>query len=144
MKFKQEIEINKPREKVIAYFDNPENLKKWMKGLISIEPISGEPKQEGAKSLLKFKMGKREMNMTETILVHNLPDEYTLSYEAKGVHNIVKNRFVKLSDNKTKYIVENEFQFKGFMKIIGTFMPGSFKKQSLKYLQGFKNFAEKN
>jgi hypothetical protein len=87
-------------------------------------------------------MGNRIVEMTETILVRNLPDEFTGSYEAKGVYNIVKNRFQKITDDKTKYITEQEFQFKGFMKCIAFLMPGAFKKQSVKYLNSFKNFAE--
>ena len=38
--------------------------------------------------------------------------------------------------------MENEFQFKGFMKLIGFFMPGAFEKQSFKYMKDFKAFAE--
>ena len=47
-----------------------------------------------------------------------------------------------MGPNRTKYISEQEFQFKGFMKVIGFIMPGAFKKQSMKYLEAFKNFAE--
>ena len=143
MKYTNEIEINKPVEKVVELFDNPENMKKWMDGLQSFEPISGKPGQVGAKSRLKFKMGKREIEMIETITVRNLPVEFSGTYEAKGVFNVVKNRFVVLPGNRTKYVSECEFQFKGFMKIIGALMPGVFKKQSMKYLTSFKNFAEK-
>jgi uncharacterized membrane protein len=142
MKYTNEIEIKKPIEKVIELFDNADNLKKWMEGLQSYEHISGTAGQPGAKSRLFFKMGKREIEMIETITVKNLPDEFTGTYEAKGVFNIVKNKFEKLSDTKTKYITENEFQFSGFMKIIGFLMPGAFKKQSFKYLKLFKEFAE--
>jgi hypothetical protein len=142
MKYTTEIEINQPIDKVIALFDNPENMSKWMQGLQSFEHLSGTPGQVGAKSLLRFKMGKRDLEMIETITVRNLPDEFSGNYEAKGVFNIVKNKFVKLSDNSTKYITENEFQMKGFMKLIGFLMPGAFKKQSYKYLLDFKNFAE--
>ncbi|HNO23193.1 MAG TPA: hypothetical protein PKK94_09455, partial [Leptospiraceae bacterium] len=78
-----------------------------------------------------------------TVTVRNLPDEFSGTYEVKNVFNIVKNRFIALSENKTKYISESEFQFKGFMRIIAFFMPGAFKKQSQKYLQLFKEFAEK-
>ena len=39
---------------------------------------------------------------------------------------------------------EQEFQFKGFMKIVAFIMQGAFKKQSLKYMTAFKTFAEKN
>jgi hypothetical protein len=142
MKYTMDIEIEKSVDEVIALFDNPENMNKWMEGLQSFEPLSGTPGQPGAKSRLKFKMGKREVEMIETITVRNLPDEFTGTYEAKGVFNIVKNKFVKVTDTKTKYITEQEFHFKGFMKLIAFLMPGAFKKQSLKYLKDFKEFAE--
>jgi uncharacterized membrane protein len=142
MKYSSEIEINRPIDRVIELFDNPDNMGKWMEGLQSFEPISGTPGQPDAKSRLKFKMGKREIEMIETITSRNLPDEFSGTYEAKGVYNIIKNRFVKLSDTKTKYITENEFRFNGFMKLIAFLMPGAFKKQSDKYLTDFKTFVE--
>ncbi|OFY87916.1 MAG: hypothetical protein A3F72_09130 [Bacteroidetes bacterium RIFCSPLOWO2_12_FULL_35_15] len=143
MKYKSEIEINKPLDKVIELFDNPDNMKKWMEGLQSFEAISGKPGEVGSKSRLKFKMGKREIEMIETVTVRNLPEEFSGTYEAQGVFNIVKNKFIPLTENRTKYISEQEFQFNGFMKIIGFLMPGMFKKQSMKYLIDFKNFVEK-
>lgn len=142
MKYSCEIEINQPREKVIELFDNPNNMGKWMEGLQSFEHISGTPGQPGAKSRLRFKIGKRDMEMIETVLVRNLPDEFSGSYEARGTLNLVTNRFVKISDQKTKYINEQDFQFKGIMKIIAWLMSGAFKKQSMKYLVAFKKFAE--
>lgn len=83
------------------------------------------------------------MEMVETITVRNLPDEFSGTYEAKGAFNIVKNKFFPLPVHRTLYVNEQEFQFKGFMKIMGFLMPGMFKKQSMKYLTAFKNFAEK-
>jgi hypothetical protein len=142
MKYKSEIDINLPIARVIELFDNPDNMKKWMKGLQSFEHISGTPGQPGAKSKLKFKIGKREIEMIETITVRNLPDEFTGTYEAKGVFNIVKNYFVDLGNGKTKYMNENEFRFKGVMKFFALIMPGAFKKETLKQLTNFKNFAE--
>lgn len=145
MKYTNEVEINKPLEEVIRLFDNPDNLSKWMEGLQSFEHISGTPGQPGAKSKLKFKVGKREMVLIETVTVRNLPKEFTGTYESensKGALNIVRNEFVKLSPAKTKYISESEFQYKGFMAIIAVLMKGAFKKQSLKYITNFKNFAE--
>jgi uncharacterized membrane protein len=144
MKFTAEIEIYKPIDKVIELFDNADNMSKWMHGLQSFEHISGTPGQPGAKSKLKFVIGKREIEMIETITVRNLPDEFTGTYETKGVFNIVKNKFVKLSDDKTAYITENEFQFNGFMKIIAFFMPRAFEKQSMNFLYNFKKFVESN
>lgn len=143
MKYTCEVEINQPVNKVIALFDNPENLKKWMDGLQSFEHLSGEPGQPGAKSRLKFKMGKREMEMIETVTVRNLPEEFSGTYEMNGTSNTIKNKFIPISDNRTKYITENEFQFHNLMmKILAFLMPGMFKKQSMKYLESFRKFAE--
>lgn len=144
MKFSSEIEINLPVNKVIELFDDPENLKHWQPGLKSFENISGTPGQPGAKSRLLFQMGNREIEMIETVTVRNLPQEFSGTYEAQGVFNIVKNYFVPIDENRTKYISEQEFQFKGMMKIMGWLMPGMFKKQSQSFLENFKNFAEKS
>jgi uncharacterized membrane protein len=144
MKYSVLITIDKPVNEVVALFDNVDNMKKWMNGLESFEPLDGTPGEVGAKSRLRFKMGKREIEMIETITAKNLPEEFTGTYEAKGVFNIVRNSFEPLPGNKTKYTTEQEFQFKGFMKLMGLLMPGAFKKQSMKYLQDFKAFAESN
>lgn len=113
-----------------------------MRGLISHDTISGEPGHEGARMNMKFKMGKREMDMVETIIKRNFPEEFHATYDAKGVHNIQKNYF-KDEGGKTRWISESEFQFSKFgMKLMGFLMPGAFKKQSMKYAQDFKNFAE--
>ena len=82
------------------------------------------------------------MELIETITKRDLPDEFSGTYEANGVFNIQSNRFIAVDDKTTKYISETEFQFKGFMKILGLLMPGAFKKQSMKYLLDFKKFAE--
>jgi hypothetical protein len=142
MKFSLSIEINLPREKVIELFDNPDNMKHWQPGLVSFENISGIPGEVGAKSRLKYRMGKRDVELIETITNRNLPDEFSGTYEAKGVWNEVKNYFNEISRDKTEWISESEFKFSGFMKIMGLVMPGAFKKESNKYLKLFKEFAE--
>ncbi|MGX7667406.1 SRPBCC family protein [Flavobacterium pedocola] len=144
MKYNCEVEINQPVNRVIELFDNADNLTKWMEGLESFEPLSGTPGQPGAKSLLKFKMGKRRMEMTETVTVRNLPEEFSGTYEMDGVTNNIKNSFIAVSDTKTLYRTENEFIIKNnfVMKMFALLMPGLFKKQSMKYLESFKKFAE--
>ncbi|MCG2609907.1 SRPBCC family protein [Flavobacterium sp. SM15] len=144
MKYTTEIEINQPIDKVIALFDNPENMTKWMEGLESFEHLSGEAGQPGAKSKLNFKMGKRKMEMIETITVRNLPEEFSGYYEMDGVTNHIKNKFIALSPNKTLYKTESDFVIKNnfVMKLFSILMPWMFKKQNLKYLESFKKFAE--
>ena len=142
MKYTVHIDINKPRDRVIELFDNPDNLVKWMEGLQSFEHMDGTPGEVGAKSKLKFKMGKREMEMIETV-TERKPYEFAGTYDAKGVHNKIRARFEEVSSDVTRYYTDQEFEFQGiFMKIMGFLMPGAFKKQSMKYLNAFKKFAE--
>lgn len=142
MKYNNEVIINKPIDVVTSRFDDPENLAKWQPGFISMEHLDGVPGEPGATSRIKYKMGKREIEMIETILVRNLPHEFSGTYEAKGVWNKVINHFEPIDEHSTRYWTENEFRFKGFMKIVATLMPGAFKKQSQKYLDLFKEFVE--
>lgn len=144
MKYSSEVIIHLPVARVVELFDNPDNLKHWQPGLVSFEHLSGTSGQVGAKSRLRYKMGKRDLEMIETITVRDLPREFSGTYEVQGVFNIVSNHFEALPDGSTRYISIQEFQFKGLMmKVIGFLMPGMFKKQTQKYLDDFKAFAEK-
>jgi hypothetical protein len=143
MKYTTEIEINKPIEQVVALFDEPANMKHWMEGLLGIEYLSGVPGQPGAKARLKFKVRSRSFDMVETITGRDLPKSFSAKYETGSVINIVCNKFEPITENKTKYISENELQFSGFAKLLGFLMPGAFKKQSYQYQLSFKNFVER-
>ncbi len=143
MKYEQEIVINKPRKEVVEKFSNPENMKHWQRGFIFIKPINGKDGEVGSQSLLKYDMGRQKVEMTETIIKNNLPDEFSATYEAKGVYNYQINRFSPTLENNTLWKTDNEFRFSGFMKIFGWIMPGMFKKQSKVYMEDFKAFVEK-
>jgi len=142
MKFTTEITVNVPRTRFIDLFDNPDNLKHWQPGLISFEPLSGTPGQPGAKSRLLYKMGSRDVEVIETITVRNLPDEFSATYGAKGVLSIHKNYFSAPTPKTTRWLAENDFQMSGFMKLMAWFMPGALKKETRKFMDLFKAFAE--
>lgn len=142
MKYSVEVDINLAREEVIKLFDSTENLYKWQKGLVSFDPISGEPGKVGAKSKMVFEMGKKDMVLTETITHRNLPHEFHSTYDANGVHNIQENYFEVIDGSTTRWRSECEFQFKGFRAFLFPLMKGMFKKQSRSYLEDFKAFAE--
>lgn len=143
MRYGNRILIDLPREATVAKFSDPENLKHWQAGFLGQEPVSGEPGTMGAKSRLRFKQGKRELEMVETILENELPDRYAASYEAPGVHNRVDIRFEEAGPAQTLYFMENEFRFRGWMRLIGPLMPGAFKKETQSSLLAFKDFAER-
>ena len=142
VKYTEEIEINTNIDTVIALFDNPYNMQKYMEGIESYKVVEGNIREVGAKAEMTVLMGERKIIMIEEIITNNLPEEKKVTYTADGVYNIVTNRLVKISESKTKFINEQEFEFKGYMKVIGFFMPSAFKKQSRVYLKDFKEFAE--
>lgn len=83
-----------------------------MTGLQSIEHLTGNAGEKNSTTKMLFKEGKREIEMIETIIQNNLPEEFIASYEAKGIFNLAKISFVSLTDTKTKYLTEQEFQLK--------------------------------
>ena len=144
MKYSVEVLIEKPRDEVIKKMDNLDNMKHWQKGLVSSEHVSGTPGQVGAKMQLNYKMGKRELSLVETITKNNFPEEFSATYNTKGMHNIQENSFKDSPEGHYKWISNCVFQPSCFMmKAIVFFMPGSFKKQSKKYMIDFKNFVDK-
>jgi hypothetical protein len=144
MKYSNDTIIDRPVAKVVELFDNPDNIRHWQTGFVSFTPISGTPGQPGAKARLLYKNGNREMEMIETVVVRNLPHEFSGYYEMKGATCTVKNFFKPVDGTKTHYHSESEFQFSGFMKVIAWLMGSGFKKQTQKFVDNFKAFAERS
>ncbi len=144
MKYTHKIEIELSRDQVIDKFNNEDSLKHWQKGFVSMDHISGTKGKTGAVSSIKFQMGKRVIDMKETITLENLPNEIHFTFDTKSVYNIQENHFEILSNGHTLWVAKNEFNFSGFMKIMGFLMPNAFKKQSYSYMKAFKDYAEKN
>ena len=147
IKYSEEIVIDANIDTVVALFNNPHNMKHYMTGMESYIVLSGKINQVGSKAEITvnfIEKGKeaRKIVMIEEIITNNLPDEKKVTYKANGVYNIVNNRFIRVSDSQTKFINEQEFEFKGYMKIMGFFIPSAFKQQSKIYLQNFKKFIE--
>lgn len=143
MKYTVSIEIELPRDRVVALFDDRANYKRWMPGLKSIERVSGVPGEVGAVTRLTFLWGKREMAMTETVLERRLPDHVVLAYESPGSRNPSTHRFIALGAERTRYEQESGFETDKFMfKVMMVLMPFWFRKHSLMYMNAFKQFAE--
>lgn len=144
MRYQLELDIDLPRERVLELFLDPESLPKWQPDLVSFEPIGGEPRQVGAKSRQVHRMGGREVEMIETITVRNHPNEFSATYEADNVWNLVENRFAEAGERKTRWTVNSDFRCSGLVGMMAFFLPGMFKRQTLLFMNRFKEFAEKS
>jgi len=143
MTYTTDIKVNVPLDEFIKKMDNIENMKYWQRGFISAEHISGDPGTLGSKMKLSYQFGKRQMELIETITKRNFPKEFHANYTTKSTHNTQHNYFEKTSKGFTKWTSKNEFlPLNLVMRIMLFIMPSTFKKQSLTYMEDFKNFAE--
>ena len=140
MKYKIELEINKPRDEMLVLFQDVEFMKKWQPGFQSLEVLEGHPGEVGSKSKLTYVTKDKPSEIIETIILKELPDRFDFLYEAKNVKNWARNSFVAKGE-KTLWIAEHEFEFSGMMKIF-SLMQGMFVKQTTKDMNTFKTFAE--
>ncbi|MGJ8593898.1 MAG: SRPBCC family protein [Aquaticitalea sp.] len=144
MKIKSEININLPLKEFVKKFDNPDNMKHWQRGLVSVEHLSGNPGVIGAKMKLNYFIEKRKMEVVETITHARLPHEFHGTFSTKGIDNIQENYFEELKCGGTKWTSISEYLPLSFnMRIMLMLMPKAFKKQSKRYMSDFKKFAEK-
>ena len=142
MQYTTTIEIERPRDEVIALFVDQDNYPQWQDTLVRREHIEGEPGQEGLKTRLLHQMGKRQIEMVETIVKSELPELFVATYTSKGVYNEAVNRFVAVDDKRTAWTMDTVFSCKGMMWLMTTLMPGMFKKQTRATMSAFRDFAE--
>lgn len=144
MKFYSSVEINKPREMVVRYFADPQYLGEYQDGFINKELVSGKAGQNDAISKMFYKQGKREMELTETILNNALPEYFEADYHHSHMDNNMKCTFTRVDSKTTLYEAEYEYYRVAFMpKIMMTLFPGMFRKMGQKWMDQFKTFVER-
>lgn len=62
MSYTVAVEVSQPRDKLVALFDNVDNLAFWQKGFVSHTPESGDSGTPGAKARIKFKRETDEVD----------------------------------------------------------------------------------
>lgn len=141
MRYSHAVTIARPRENVLALFNDVSRLKEWQPELVSREQLAGAPGSAGARARLVHRMGSRTIEMVETVNESAPPGRLAGTYEAKGVFNTVANTFEE-EGGATRWTIDTEFKFSGFMVLIGFLMPGAFRKQTAKFMEQFKAFCE--
>lgn len=145
MKHKGSIEIEKPREEVVKYFADPNYLGEYQDGFVKKDIISGELGAEGTVSKMYYKYGKRDMELTETIIANQLPEFFEASYHHIHMDNFMRCTFVTLDENRTRYEYEFEYTRINWImpKLMAILFSGVYRKQGEKWMKQFKEFVEK-
>jgi len=142
MKFTCSVDVNLPLDKVAFLFEDEDSAKHWQDHFESITLISGEKRVPGSKYRIQYG-GKRPFELIETLLIYEMPYRFKGLYEHKKMSNTMDNRMEVLTENTTRWTAEIEYTImKGPLKFFAWLMPGMFKKQTQKWLDQFKQYAE--
>lgn len=142
MKFTCSIDINLPINKVAFLFEDEDSAKHWQDNFESITLISGEKRIPGSKYRMLYG-GKRPFELIETLQIYEMPYRFKGLYEHEKMTNTMDNHFEVLSENTTRWTADIEYTIlKGPIKLFAWLMPGMFKKQTQKWLDQFKQYAE--
>ena len=110
---------------------------------MSFASISGTPGQPGAVSKLTYEESGREFSLIEKITHRDEPHRFDGIYENNFANNIIRNRFIELSEDQTLWVTETEFKFKTLlMKIAGPLMKKNFVARTKRDMERFKEVAE--
>lgn len=154
MRYTVSIEIALPRERMVQLLADPVHLPKWLRGLVSHEPLSGEHGQVGTQSRVVLQMGRQTMEATETVTrrepadLHGLPADRVVHYDreivAEGMWSAARERFTESGPGTTLWTSENEYRFDDVgMRLVGQLMRHTFRRQSLRHMRDFRAFAER-
>lgn len=153
MRFNDSVEIGLPRYEVLRLLSDPGHLPKWLRGLVSHEPVSGVHGEVGTVSRVVFRNGSEEMEGTETITRREPADVAGLSGEtdvlferelvADGMRNVTRDRLIEMNPRRTRWESENEYRFDSLkMRLLTPVMRGEFQKQTRQHMRDFKAYAE--
>ncbi|WP_027020375.1 SRPBCC family protein [Corynebacterium sputi] len=152
MKYVNAVEIDKPYDEVARLLADPDIRPRWLRGLVSHEPLNGADGHVGTRSRIVFRAGKQEMECTETITrrspvdLDSIGQATTVYFEreitAKGMSSNTRDKISHMADGRTCWESTEEYRFTGVMRFLAPLMRGAFARQSLLHMNDFKAFAE--
>lgn len=142
MKYTESIRIEAPRDEIVPLFFDTAHMARWQQGLLRAEPLEGTPGEPGARTRLVFRMGRRDMDMIETLAARDGNARLDLDYAAPGMTNRNASLFHD-EDGGTLWEMTCEFIPETLMlKLMTRLAPGMFRRQTVKNMRAFKEFAE--
>ncbi len=142
---KQSVIINLPRHQVVRLLQNQDHFKDWQDGLVSFKNTTQSIGEKNSKRLMKVKIAGTTISMQEEILDLDIPRYWKAEYKSNGVRNVQENHFHELTDDgetKTKWESTSTFRFTGMMRLVAKAQPQVFKRQTSRFMENFKQFAE--
>ena len=145
MKVTTSIIINKPVKEVWDFFDDPDNLKFWLRGFQKFEHLSGTRGEPGAKSKHSYEENGKIIEMIEEIVVRDKYKEFSGILNHDIMTSNLSHKFEDLGNGTTRLDSTVETKFKPFMlKMLGPLMKGMLRRRQSADFKRFKECVERN
>lgn len=140
--YKNSVTINKTKDEVWAAFIDESNTKKWLKGLQSIELVSGEKGKPGSKYKLLIQDKGEMIPIFETMKKIEPGRLYSFTLDAEPLTNEVTTTF---RDQNGVTVMEQNEVVRGknlFWRSLFFWLQSTFQANSMENLMNFKRFLE--
>jgi len=136
------VTVNAPVEKVWDIFMNPDHLKHWLPGFVSIEPLDGPVGKKGSTSRMKFMERGKVLEVIEKVLFVDPLHQYSFEMQQGSMVILTDVRFISIGQ-VTEIIQAVQFSPGAlFLKLMMPLMKGVMKKKMTSDLQKLKEFIE--
>lgn len=145
MKLTTTIIINKPIKEVWDFYDDPDNLKLWLRGFQTFEHVSGERGQIGAKSRHTYLENGKTIIMDEEITARIPYKEFSGILTHDIMSTTLTNTFEDLGNGSTRLVCIVDTKFKPFfLRLLSPLMKGMFRRRQEKDFGKLKECLEGN
>jgi len=143
MRFRIDIDIAQPRERVWAVFTDPSLLHEWQATLKSFAPISGEPGQLGSVARFVYREGGRDVEMQETIIAREEGRVFAQRLEADMMSSVMRNAFSSPRSGTTRWTLECDIAFRGIWRLLGPLLRPLLARKTRVDMLRFRQLAER-
>ena len=139
MKGTYSIDIERPREDVFAFLDDPDNLPKIVPNLADHGIIEETPEKVGTTFWHVYEEKGRKMKMTGVVTEHKPPEVMAVEMDGAMFGLIVRYDLEALSPTSTRINQYSEARFKHVFKLMGLLFGKKMEKEGKKVQA--ENFA---
>jgi len=113
------IDIERPRDEVFAFLDDPENLPKFVPNLVDHGVIQETPKKVGTTFWHVYEENGRKMKMTGVVTEHRPPERMAVTLDGPFFGLEVSHTLEVLGPNSTRLTQYSKGTFKHVFKLMG-------------------------
>lgn len=144
MRYAITVDVDVPRDELVALVDDPVTLPEWHEGLLAVEALDGAPGIEGSRTRLVYDRAGQPVEIVETIVENRLPGGRTCVEAAKGSCRETRHEFEALGPDATRWTQHVTYAFTGpGMAVLGALMPGSLARRTRRQMRLLKLYAER-